>query len=157
MNLKELYFNTLNIKRSSYFNRTIKHTFKAAYYHYKDWDTLIEQSPVTNTPIGQTPLTKYSKKAVTNVCELGKMWAKLGSFEQNIEQNRSEKWELLERKIGGKKSKIDSSLNAVIFLLCLPYHKEIHSKDITMLIVLLWFTILLVFWSFFIDLLSSLI
>jgi len=31
-------------------------------------------------------------------------------FEQNIEQNRSEKKELLERKIGEKKTKIDSSL-----------------------------------------------
>jgi len=29
----------------------------------------------------------------------------LGSFEQNIEQNRSEKKELLERKIGEKKAK----------------------------------------------------
>ena len=49
-----------------------KHNFKAPYYHYKDQDTLIEQSPMTGTLIGQTPLTKYSKKAVTNICELGK-------------------------------------------------------------------------------------
>ena len=71
----------------------IKHNFKSAYYHYKYRDTLIEQSPVTNTQIEQTLLTKYSNKAVINVCELGEMWAKLGSFEQNIEQNidRSEK------------------------------------------------------------------
>jgi len=39
----------------------------------------------------------------------------LGSLEQIIEQNRSEKKELLERKIGEKKSKIDSSLLWVIF------------------------------------------
>jgi len=51
----------------------IKHNFKAAYYHYKDQDTLIEQSLGTSTPIGQTPLTKYPKKAVINACELGKM------------------------------------------------------------------------------------
>jgi len=43
-------------------------------------------------------LTKYSKKTVTNVCELGKMGAKLGSFEQNIEQNRSEKKEFTAKK-----------------------------------------------------------
>ena len=60
---------------------------------------------MTSTPIEQTLLTKYSNKAVINVCELGEMCAKLGSFEQNIEQNRSEKKELLERKIGEKKAK----------------------------------------------------
>ena len=51
----------------------IKHNFKAAYYHYKDRDTLIEQSLVTSAPMDQTPLTKYSNKTVTNVCGLGKM------------------------------------------------------------------------------------
>jgi len=65
---------------------------------------------VTSAPIEQTPLTKCSNKAVINLCELGEMWVKLGSFEQNIEQNRSERKELLERKIGEKKSKIDLSL-----------------------------------------------
>ena len=30
-----------------------KHNFKTAYYHYEDRDTLIEQSPVTSTPIEQ--------------------------------------------------------------------------------------------------------
>ena len=40
----------------------IEHNFKAAYYHYKDQDTLIEQSSVT--PVQQTRLTKYSNKAV---------------------------------------------------------------------------------------------
>jgi len=73
----------------------IKHNFKA---HYKDRDTLIEQSQVTSTPIEQTLLTKYSNKAVINVCEIGNMWAKLGSSKQNIEQNRSE-------KIAGKKNR----------------------------------------------------
>jgi len=34
----------------------------------------------------------------------------LGTFEQNIEKNGSEKKELLERKIGGKKSKIGAAL-----------------------------------------------
>ena len=29
----------------------IKYNFKAAYYHYKDRDTLIEQSPMTSPPI----------------------------------------------------------------------------------------------------------
>ena len=52
MNLKELHINTLN----KYLNRTIKHNFKAAYYHYKDRVTLIEQSPVTNSPIRQTQI-----------------------------------------------------------------------------------------------------
>jgi len=52
MNLKELHFNILN-KES--FNYLIKHNFKAA---YKDRNTLIEQLPVTSTPIEQTPLTK---------------------------------------------------------------------------------------------------
>jgi len=61
----------------------IKLNFKAAYYHYKDWDTLIEQSPVKSTPIEQTPLTKYSNKAVINLCELGEMWVKLGSEKKN--------------------------------------------------------------------------
>ena len=60
MNLKELHFNTLNIEKN---NRTIKHNFKAAYCHYEDQDqdTLIEQSPVTNT-VGkiQCTLTKHS-------------------------------------------------------------------------------------------------
>ena len=65
----------------------IKHNFKAAYYHYKDQDTLIEQSPMTNTPIEQIALTKYSNKALINVCEFGKLWAKLGSFEQNNKKN----------------------------------------------------------------------
>ena len=105
INLKELHFNKLNIVIIIII-KTIKHDFKAAYYH-KDRDTLIEQSPVTSTPIEHTPLTKCFNKAVINICELGKMWAKLGS----LEQNRSEKKkELLERKIGEKKSKIDLSL-----------------------------------------------
>jgi len=34
----------------------------------------------------------------------------LGTFEQNFEKNGSEKKELLERKIGGKKSKIGAAL-----------------------------------------------
>jgi len=49
----------------------IKLNFNAA--HYKDQDTLIEQSPVKSTPIEQTLLTKYSNKAVINLCELGEM------------------------------------------------------------------------------------
>jgi len=36
--------------------------------------------------------------------------SKIGNFEQNIEKNGSEKKELLERKIGGKKSKISAAL-----------------------------------------------
>ena len=60
-------------KRSNYFNRMIKHNFKAAYYHCKDQYTLIEQSPVTSTAMEQTPLTKYPNKAVINACEVGKM------------------------------------------------------------------------------------
>jgi len=36
--------------------------------------------------------------------------SKIGNFEQNIEKNESEKKELLERKIGGKKSKIGAAL-----------------------------------------------
>ena len=41
----------------------IKYNFKAAYYHYKDQDTLIEQSPVKITPIGQTPLQNTLKSS----------------------------------------------------------------------------------------------
>jgi len=74
----------------------IKYNFKAAYYHYKDRDTLIEKS---NTPIEQTLLTKYSNKAVTNVCGLGKMWAKLGK--QNVSENKKNYW----KKLSGKKAK----------------------------------------------------
>jgi len=48
---------------------------------------------------------KYSKKAITHVSEIGIMLAKLGTFEQNIEKNGSDKKELLERKIGEKKAK----------------------------------------------------
>ena len=78
----------------------IKCNFKAAYYqiYHKDWDTLIEQSPVTSIPIGHTPLTKFVN-----------LWAKLGCFEQNIEQNRSEK-RIAGTKNRWEKSKIDSPL-----------------------------------------------
>ena len=84
MNLKEQHFNTLNIEKSNYFHKTIKQNFKAAYYHYKDQNDLIEQSPVTSTPIKQTLLTKYSNKGVTSL-------ENVGSFKQNTEKNRSEK------------------------------------------------------------------
>jgi len=39
----------------------------------------------------------------------------LGTFEQNIEKNGSEKKELLERKTGGKKSKIGAALIRIVF------------------------------------------
>ena len=64
---------------------------------------------MTSTPIERTQLIKYSNKAVTDVCELGKMWEKLGCFKQNIEQNRSEK-RIAGKKNRYEKSKIDSSL-----------------------------------------------
>jgi len=125
LNLKELHFNTLKQKRSNHFNRTIKHNFKAAYYHYKD---RIEQSPLISNSIEQTPLTKYSNKAVTNVCGL-KHVSKIGIFQANIEQNRSEKKELLERKIGGKKSKIDSSRQLRHHLILTLALKTVCTRD----------------------------
>ena len=36
----------------------IEHNFKAAYYHYKDQDTLIEQSSVTSNPIRANTVDK---------------------------------------------------------------------------------------------------
>ena len=68
---------------------------------------------MTNPPIEQIPLTKYSNKAVTDFLELGKMWAKLRSFEQNIEQIGQKK-RIAGKKIGGKKDKIDPSLDEII-------------------------------------------
>jgi len=51
---------------------------------------------VTSTPIEQTLLTKYSNKAVTSL--------------ENVSKGKNIGQALLERKIGGKKSKIDTSL-----------------------------------------------
>jgi len=53
----------------------------------------------------------------------------LETFEQNIEKNGSEKKELLERKIGGKKSKIGAALLITItcnkkYLLIVTYYPQ---------------------------------
>ena len=50
--------------------RTIKQNFISGFYHYNDQNTLIEQSS----------LIKYSKIAVTHVCEIGIMQIKLGKL-----------------------------------------------------------------------------
>jgi len=58
----------------------------------------------------------------------------LGTFEQNIEKNGSEKKELLERKIGGKKSKIGAALagrdGKPSVALLLPVKGQILGNDI---------------------------
>ena len=70
----------------------------------KDRDTLIEQSLCT----------KYSNKAVTHACKLEILQLIFTDAQQNRKNPSkilSKKIkELLERKIGGKKSKIGSSL-----------------------------------------------
>ena len=66
----------------------------------KDRDIIIEQSLCT----------EYSKRAITHACRLEILQLiftdtqqKIENFKQNIEQNRQDIKELLERKIGGKK------------------------------------------------------
>jgi len=72
--------------------RTIKQNFTTAYYHYNDRDTQIEQSSGGDKILSHTCFWDWNNEQ------------KLGTFEQNIEKNGSKKKELLERKIGGKKS-----------------------------------------------------
>jgi len=82
----------------------IKHNFKAVYYHYKDRDTLIEQSPVTSTQIEST-LIKQSQ-----------MFVGLEKCEQNLNLSSKILSKIGQKKIAGKKnrweikSKIDLSL-----------------------------------------------
>ena len=78
---------------------------------------------MTSTPIEHTPLTKYSNKAVINLCELGEMCSKLAFFGHGIEQNRSDKKELQERKIGEKRKQNRLIPNNDLFHHTLPFRQ----------------------------------
>jgi len=84
LDLKQLHCNTFYMKKSKYFNRTIKQNFTTAYYHYiyyKDGDTLIEHSTVINTLIKQSFV--FLKKCKQNRKLSSKILGKIGQKNKN--------------------------------------------------------------------------